>query len=106
MYVCRSIEFARGTNSPLDRDPEAEAEDKIEDEKAPAEEEVAQPAEGGFGGGGDWEAAPAGFAGATAAAGWDDAAPNQQWDANTGGAQWGDDTTGAAAAAKDQPSQW
>jgi len=89
-----------------DRDPEAEAEDKIEEEKVAAEEEVVQPTDGAFGGGGDWEAAPAGFAGAAtgaAATGWDDAAPNQGWDATTGGAQWGDD---AAAAPKEQVSQW
>ncbi len=76
----------------------------MEEEKVPGvEEEVVQPIESGFGGGGDWEAAPAGFAAAAApTTGWDDAAaaaPNQQWDAATGGANWGDDT-----AAKETPA--
>ncbi|KAI1427955.1 ribosome-associated protein (Rap-1) [Xylaria sp. FL1777] len=53
------------------RDPEAEAEEKVEEEKVPGAEEVGTTAiEGGtFAGTGDWEAAPAGFSGAQG--GWD-----------------------------------
>ncbi len=76
----------------VDRDPEAEAEEKAEEEKAAVVEE--EPAAVETFAGGDWEAAPAGFAATAAAAtGWDDAAPNQQWSAETGGAQWGDEAT-------------
>ncbi|OAA60920.1 40S ribosomal protein s0 [Niveomyces insectorum RCEF 264] len=84
------------------RDPEAEAEEKTEEEKVAAIEEEPVAVEAAFGGG-DWEAAPAGFAAATATAavGWDDAAPNQQWNAETGGAQWGDE-----AAAPKEATQW
>jgi len=71
------------------RDPEAEAEEKVEEDKLPGvEEEPAAAIEGATFGGGDWEAAPAGF---PQTENWGDAAPNQQWDAPTGGAQWGDD---------------
>ncbi|KAH6684866.1 40S ribosomal protein S0 [Plectosphaerella plurivora] len=67
------------------RDPEAEAEDKVEDEKVVgAEEEVAAdafPAAGGD----DWSAAPAGFTGAAGG----------NWDGATD--EWG--ATGAAAPA-------
>lgn len=74
-----------------DRDPEAEAEEKVEEEKLPGVEEVGPAAiESGFGGGGDWEAAPTGTA-AAQPEGWDEAAPGQQFDSKTGGAQWGDD---------------
>src|SRR5690606_20674488 len=44
----------------LDRDPEAEAEEKIEEEKVAAVEEETAVVETGFAAG-DWEAAPAGF---------------------------------------------
>ncbi|EPE05110.1 40s ribosomal protein s0 [Ophiostoma piceae UAMH 11346] len=85
------------------RDPEAEAEEKAEEEKVAAIEEEPVAAET-FTGTGDWEAAPAGFAAAApAASGWDDAAPGQQWNAETGGAQWGDE---AAAAPKEAATQW
>jgi len=90
----------------LDRDPEAEAEDKVEEDKLPGvEEEGVAAIESGFPtAGGDWEAAPAGFAGAQGGAGWDDAAAapaqGQQWDAGTGGAQWGDE------AGNKEATQW
>jgi len=87
------------------RDPEAEAEEKTEEEKVEEVTEAVPAIESGFGGGGDWEAAPAGFAGA-APAGWDDAAPGQQWDSTTGGAQWGDDAAAAAAVKEPAASQW
>lgn len=88
-----------------DRDPEAEAEEKVEEEKLPTvEEEGAAAIESGFAAtGGDWEAAPAGFAGAGAGAAqpaeWSEAATGQQWDAGTGGAQWAED-------APKEASQW
>ncbi|EHA57151.1 structural constituent of ribosome [Pyricularia oryzae] len=80
------------------RDPEAEAEDKVEEEKLAGVEEVGPAAiESGFAtGGGDWEAtAPA------AASGWDDAAAQpQNWDsAAQGAASWDE-----AAAPKE--GQW
>ncbi|ERS99266.1 small subunit ribosomal protein SAe [Sporothrix schenckii 1099-18] len=83
------------------RDPEAEAEEKAEEEKVAAiEEEPAAAAAETFTGG-DWEAAPAGFAAAPGAAtGWEEAVPNQQWSAETGGAQWGDE------AAPKEATQW
>ncbi|KAL1896841.1 structural constituent of ribosome [Sporothrix stenoceras] len=82
------------------RDPEAEAEEKAEEEKVAAIEEEAAPAAETFAGG-DWEAAPAGFAAAPGAAtGWEEAVPNQQWSAETGGAQWGDE------AAPKEATQW
>jgi small subunit ribosomal protein SAe len=91
------------------RDPEAEAEDKVEEDKLPGvDEEGVAAIESGFPQTGDWNAQPdaaTGFSGAVAttgaAAGWDDAAPNQQWDQATGGAQWGDDAGKDAAA-----TQW
>ena len=87
-----------------DRDPEAEAEEKVEEEKVPGAEEVGAAAiETGFvnSAPGDWEAAPAAFAGAQpgAAAGWDGQA--DEWGnaaAAPPTAEWG------AADAKD--SQW
>ncbi|KIH94334.1 small subunit ribosomal protein SAe [Sporothrix brasiliensis 5110] len=83
------------------RDPEAEAEEKAEEDKVAAiEEEPAAAAAETFTGG-DWEAAPAGFAAAPGAAtGWEEAVPNQQWSAETGGAQWGDE------AAPKEATQW
>ncbi|CAK7206207.1 structural constituent of ribosome [Sporothrix eucalyptigena] len=76
------------------RDPEAEAEEKAEEEKVAAIEEEPVVAADNFAG--DWEAT----APAAAAAGWDEAAPNQQWSAETGGAQWGDE------AAPKEATQW
>ncbi|KAL2116470.1 hypothetical protein VTJ04DRAFT_8638 [Mycothermus thermophilus] len=74
------------------RDPEAEAEEKVEEEKLAVEEEPAA-LEGGFGTGADWEATPAGFpaaatgewseaqptweSGAAATADWAEAAPKE-----------------------------
>lgn len=95
-----------------DRDPEAEAEEKIEEKEVAPEEEAAvvQP---GFNAaaGGDWDAAPAGFAGATAAAGWDAAPAGEDWAAAPApaaaaapAAAGGDWATAGEAAAK--PSQW
>lgn len=57
----------------LDRDPEAEAEEKVEEEKAPGVEEEGPAAiESGFQqAGGDWEAPAAGFSGAQAGTQWD-----------------------------------
>jgi small subunit ribosomal protein SAe len=68
------------------RDPEAEAEEKVEEEKLPGvEEEGVAAIESGFAqGAGDWEAAPAGFPAATGGE-WSEAQP----------ASW---ETGAAAA--------
>lgn len=65
-----------------DRDPEAEAEDKIEEEKLPGVEEEGPVAiESGFpAAGADWEATAPGFAGANAASGWDGAA-GDEWGA-------------------------
>ena len=64
----------------LDRDPEAEAEEKLEEEKvAGAEEEGAVAIESGFAAGGEWESAAPG---AAAAGGeWSEAAPASTWDA-------------------------
>lgn len=71
-------------NIVADRDPELEAEEKVEEEKLPEVEDVGAAAiESGFAtGAADWEAPAAGFAGATgewsadpaAASGWDAAA--------------------------------
>ncbi|KAI1819174.1 ribosome-associated protein (Rap-1) [Xylaria intraflava] len=85
------------------RDPEAEAEEKVEEEKIPGAEEVGAPVlDNTFGGAaaGDWEAAPAAFSGAQG--GWDGA--TDEWaGAVAGGA--GATTTGDwAAEAKD--TQW
>ncbi|KAI0428139.1 ribosomal protein S2 [Xylaria sp. FL1042] len=70
------------------RDPEAEAEEKVEEEKLPGAEEVGPAAieAGTFATAGDWEAAPSGFAGAQG--GWDGATD-----------EWAGATTGGAAAA-------
>ncbi|KAI5917007.1 ribosomal protein S2 [Camillea tinctor] len=81
------------------RDPEAEAEEKVEEEKLPSTEEVgAQAIEAGtFAAAGEWETAPAGFA--AQSAGWDGQA--DEWAGATAGApagEWG------ATEAKD--SQW
>ena len=92
----------------VDRDPEAEAEDKIEEEKLPGVEEAGVEAiESGFAtAGGDWEAAPAaGFAAPTTSAEWGDAVQTGQsnWDAAgaaTTTTEWG------AEAPKETPAQW
>ncbi|CAI4218167.1 unnamed protein product [Parascedosporium putredinis] len=85
------------------RDPEAEAEEKVEEEKAVVEEEAAVVDPGFNATGGDWDAAPAGFAGA-AAPGWEGA--GEDWSAApaptaAAGGEWGAET---AVAPKD--SQW
>jgi small subunit ribosomal protein SAe len=61
------------------RDPEAEAEEKVEEEKAITAEEETPAVESGFQQGGDWEAPAAGFAGATST-GWE-GAPGEEWGA-------------------------
>ena len=78
----------------VDRDPEAEAEEKVEEEKLPgADEEGPAAIETGFQqAGGDWDAPAPGFA-AASAGNWDGAAP-------TGGDDW------AAAPAAGQTSDW
>ena len=90
--VCRHLDISNVIQvlTFADRDPEAEAEEKVEEEKLPGVEEEAPVAvESGFQAtGGDWEAPAAGFAGAGSAApgGWDGAAgeewgaaPNTEW---------------------------
>ncbi|CAJ2511394.1 Uu.00g070190.m01.CDS01 [Anthostomella pinea] len=81
------------------RDPEAEAEEKVEEEKLPGADEVGPQAieTGTFAAGGEWEAAPAGFAGAAGATattggaqpGWDGQA--DEWAGATGApaGEWG-----------------
>jgi small subunit ribosomal protein SAe len=97
LYFCMSWIPCRaglaGANVLTDRDPEAEAEDKVEEEKVPGvEEEGVAVIESGFPAGGDWEAAPAGFAGATGGD-WGDAPAAGNWDAAvTTGGEWGADT--------------
>ncbi|KAF5967803.1 40s ribosomal s0 [Fusarium coicis] len=86
------------------RDPEAEAEDKVEEEKLPgADEEGPAAIESGFQNtaGGDWETPAAGFAGATGAAapGWDGAA-GEEWGAAPASTEW------AASAEAPKDSQW
>lgn len=80
------------------RDPEAEAEEKVEEEKAAVVEDVATTAvAAGFTGTGDWEAAPAGFVAAQGGGNWDG---TDEWGGATAApvAEWG------ATEAKD--SQW
>ena len=77
LYVARSRHRLKpNANDRLDRDPEAEAEEKVEEEKVPGvEEEGAVAIESGFpAGGADWEAAPAGFP-AAATGEWSEAQP-------------------------------
>ncbi|KAM5509824.1 40s ribosomal protein s0 [Fusarium oxysporum f. sp. phaseoli] len=86
------------------RDPEAEAEDKVEEEKLPgADEEGPAAIESGFqnSAGADWETPAAGFAGATGAAapGWDGAA-GEEWGAAPANTEW------AASAEAPKESQW
>ncbi|KAI1296334.1 ribosome-associated protein (Rap-1) [Xylaria venustula] len=75
------------------RDPEAEAEEKVEEEKVPGAEEVGPAAieAGTFAGTGDWEAAPGAFSGAQG--GWDGA--TDEW----AGAVAANAAAGGAAAA-------
>ena len=64
-----------------DRDPEQEAEEKVEEEKLPGvEEEGAAAIESGFQqAGADWDAPAPGFAGAPAGGNWDGAAAGDDW---------------------------
>lgn len=100
--------FGAQTNDNFtDRDPEAEAEEKVEEEKlvTGAEEEAPAAVESAFpAAGGDWDAPAPGFAGAntaSAAAGWDGAgagaAPTQDW-AASGTQEWATETA--------KESQW
>ncbi|PHH63295.1 hypothetical protein CDD81_6152 [Ophiocordyceps australis] len=77
------------------RDPEAEAEDKVEEDKLPGVDEQGPAAieTGVAGAGGDWEAPAAGFTGAAAATGWDGAEAGGEWGA-------------AGAAPGAAPSEW
>lgn len=83
----------------IDRDPEAEAEDKVEEEKLPGVDEDGPAAiESGFvqSAGGDWEAPAASFAGANAGA------STGNWDAAPAG-----ETADWAAASAGQPAgEW
>ncbi|KAF4976470.1 hypothetical protein FZEAL_6870 [Fusarium zealandicum] len=105
LYFCMSIPLSAAVFPVLtqtDRDPEAEAEDKVEEEKVPgAEEEGPAAIESGFQAtGGDWEAPAAGFAGAAATtAGWDGAA-GEEWGAAPATTEW------AASAEAPKESQW
>jgi len=74
----------------IDRDPEAEAEEKVEEEKLPGvEEEGVAAIESGFPTTGEWEAAPAGFA-ATTGAEWSETPAAANWDAAAPPtAEWG-----------------
>jgi small subunit ribosomal protein SAe len=94
------------------RDPEAEAEDKVEEEKLPGVDEEGPAAiESGFQQtGGDWEAPAAGF-GAATGTGWDGAAPgagaSEDWAASTAAPAAGTTTEwGAAAAEAPKESTW
>ncbi|RYP06920.1 hypothetical protein DL764_002868 [Monosporascus ibericus] len=84
------------------RDPEAEAEEKVEEEKLPGVEEVGPAAvETGFvtsGAGGEWEAAPAAFTGTQP--GWDGQA--DEW----GNAAAAPPATGEWGATDAKDSQW
>jgi len=86
------------------RDPEAEAEEKVEDEKLITAEEEAPAAEGAFGATDTWQdsTTAAGF-GTTAPAGWDSGAnPTTEW----GEAQGGAGDWGSTEAPKPEESQW
>ena len=73
-----------------DRDPEAEAEEKGEEEKAAGVDEVgpAAVATGLLTSGGDWEAAAPGFAG-TQGGDWSGAAPDEWGNATAPAGEWG-----------------
>jgi small subunit ribosomal protein SAe len=103
-FICAMLSYlfwAQQLTIVTDRDPEAEAEEKVEEDKLPGADEVGPAAiETAFAGAGDWEAAPAGFAGATGGGNWD-------------GDEWaGAVSSGAAAAAPtgewatDSKEQW
>ncbi|AEO71161.1 650ed3e6-ea9b-45e0-985e-313bd31efcbd [Thermothielavioides terrestris] len=79
------------------RDPEAEAEEKVEEEKLPGVEDEGPVAiESGFAAGaGDWEAAPAGFPAVGATAEWSEAQPGWETGAAAATGEW------AAEAPKD-----
>ncbi|CAG9979326.1 unnamed protein product [Clonostachys byssicola] len=84
------------------RDPEAEAEEKVEEEKAAEEEAPA--VDSGFQQAGDWETPAAGFTGAAAPSNWDAAAApaaTEDWAASGTTAEWG-----AAGAEAPKESQW
>lgn len=72
-----SLAIRQANVGPADRDPEAEAEEKVDEDKIADVEEPVAAIESGFGAGGDWDAAPAGFAGATGT--WDGA--GDEWGA-------------------------
>ncbi|CAM1509054.1 Fc.00g027930.m01.CDS01 [Cosmosporella sp. VM-42] len=76
------------------RDPEAEAEEKVEEEKLIGAEEEAPAPEAGLLAGGDWEAPAPGFAGA-ATTGWDGAGAGEEWGAAPANAEWAASTTEA-----------
>ncbi|KAH7039995.1 ribosomal protein S2, flavodoxin-like domain-containing protein [Microdochium trichocladiopsis] len=90
------------------RDPEAEAEEKVEEEKVPGADEVGPAAiESGFAGapGGDWEAAAPGFAGAQPG-NWDGQATDE-WAGAAGAAATGAPAPTAEWGAADaKESQW
>ncbi|EGS23945.1 40S ribosomal protein uS2 [Thermochaetoides thermophila DSM 1495] len=78
------------------RDPEAEAEEKIEEKELAVEEEVAA-VDTGFAGAGDWEAAPGGFPAATE---WSEAQAGS-WEAGAAAtSEW------AAEPTKDASAGW
>ncbi|KAK1986353.1 ribosomal protein S2 [Colletotrichum cereale] len=89
------------------RDPEAEAEEKVEEEKLPGvEEEGVAAIESGFPATGDWDAQAPGFTGAQTGTNWDGA--GDEW-AAAGAAPTGDWAAAgdaAAAAAAPKESQW
>ncbi|KAI0445519.1 ribosome-associated protein (Rap-1) [Xylaria telfairii] len=86
------------------RDPEAEAEEKVEEEKVPGAEEVGTAAieTGTFAGTGDWEAAPAGFSGAQG--GWDGA--TDEWAGAVAAGATTTAPTGEWGATDTKESQW
>ncbi|GAB1313543.1 structural constituent of ribosome [Madurella fahalii] len=85
------------------RDPEAEAEEKVEEEKLPGVEEEGPVAiESGFpAGAGDWEAAPAAFPAAAATTEWSEAQP-VSWETGAAAAT----TSEWAAEAPKEASGW
>ncbi|KAF3071108.1 40S ribosomal protein S0 [Daldinia childiae] len=88
------------------RDPEAEAEEKVEEEKLPGAEEVGPAAieTGTFGAAtADWETAPAGFA-ATQPGGWD--GQTDEWANATGAPPAGEWGAAAATTTEAKDSQW
>ncbi|KAF4632678.1 hypothetical protein G7Y89_g5439 [Cudoniella acicularis] len=70
------------------RDPEAEENKEVAEEKVPGAEEVAAPLESGFGGAADWEVSGSGNAFAAASATAAPAAPGASWDATGGADDW------------------